>query len=76
MLSTPPEELEEQRKAVSEAARKIKQGETFRAKALEDIFVVSEVLMEDVIVKSIRENMCGESRHEEAGPPRQSSQGD
>ena len=57
VLSTPLEELEERRKAAFKAIGKIKQGETPCAKALEDVFMVWEVLMEDATIERIRPNM-------------------
>ena len=55
--STPPEVLEERRRAASEAARKISEGETLCAKVVEVVSMIWEAILEDATVEMIRASM-------------------
>ena len=54
MPSTPPEMLEERRRASSEAAEKIREGEALCTKAADDVATIWGALLEDETVEEIR----------------------
>ena len=56
MPSTPPKVLEERRRASSEAAEKIRQGETLCMKVTDVVATIWGVLLEDETTKNIRQS--------------------
>ena len=57
MLTTPLEVLEERKRAVSEAAEKIKGGEALWEKATDVVVNIWETLLEDETTKKIRQSV-------------------
>ena len=54
MPSTPPKVIDERRRAVSEAAEKIREGETLYTKAADAVATIWEVFLKDETAKIIR----------------------